>query len=428
MIRLLLKVFSANVVVVGTTAIGQLLLAKVLGAEQFGKFAVLLTLSLAMLMLLCTAPSVVLLRDVPLLVEQGDQKRISEVVFATSAAFLVGLILVYVCTSVAVYAMDLVSLSELQACALFVLVHGINRIVATLIRIYGSTSRSALADSLPRELAFILVAAGAFALGLAPSVSTLLYAASLGLLISIVAGVLSIRRSRFAPGLAVPRFETLRTDLWSWASLGYASIVVNLTQYLMRRIDTVAVSVACGYTVAGVYAFFARLFDAASLIVTSVNLIVAPKISKLVRSGDTAGLWAIERAYSRASLLMTSAFCVVILLLCRPLGTTFVGDAASLLPWSAVAAMALANIINASYPAANSILMYSGHESVPRRNVIRSGLILLLAIVPLAWLAGASGAALATVLAIAYWKISLARAAKRLLPIPQGAATRQGER
>jgi len=270
----------------------------------------------------------------------------------------------------------------------------------------------------PALLVFALLAA-AWIWGtetLTPSGAMLLHAGAAA--IAFMIGAWMLARARPA-ALAVPPAPAYESRVWTRAALPLALLAG--THMINQHTDILMLGLFRSAEDVGIY----RVVVQGSVLVVfglqAVNMVVAPQFARLHSLGDRASLQRLATLSSRASLAVA-----------LPVALAFIFFGDGILGWvfgpafaaghTALAILALGQLVNSSLGFAGILLTMSGHERDTARGIaIASGcnIVLNLILIPPF---GINGAATATGSTVLIWNVLLWQYAWRRLRIDSSGA------
>jgi Membrane protein involved in the export of O-antigen and teichoic acid len=183
---------------------------------------------------------------------------------------------------------------------------------------------------------------------------------------------------------------------------------------LNTRVDILILSSLSTASETGVYAVAVRITDVLLLPMTVINMVIAPSVTRLFRSGDRARLQQLLVSGARFALLLTTIPAVLLLFFAPLLLTTLFGQAyiAAATP---LRILTVAQLINTSAGSVGMALSMTGHEHTALRIGILSAALNLSLNLVLVTLAGGTGAAIGTALSLVAWRAGFYFAVRRHL-------------
>ncbi|AEB12562.1 flippase [Marinithermus hydrothermalis] len=262
------------------------------------------------------------------------------------------------------------------------------------------TRRIALAYAPPMVLQPVLVLVAAFlmlsSLGGLTGVAAL---SAFALALLIVLGVQGWGLVQTLPQEAVsmpPRYETAR-----WWRVSFPLLLVSGSLIVLNQADILMIGIFLGPKEAGIYMAATKTAALVSFVLVAVNAIVAPMISELHTKGDREELQRMVSAAVRWMFWPSLSVTLGLLLLGRVVlglfGTEFP------MGYSALVLLALGQLVNASVGPVGYLMSLTGHQDLSAwvyglSALVNIGLNALL--IPI-W--GLIGAALATMAAMVLW-------------------------
>lgn len=210
------------------------------------------------------------------------------------------------------------------------------------------------------------------------------------------------------------RLATARYDTRGWIRSALPLLLISSMGIINARIDVVMIAVMSGAHSAGLYRVAASGADLVAMSLVVMTLVMQPTISRLYARGETERLQGIITTTARTALGSALLAALFFALFATPIlrlvyGAEFEAAAPSLM------VLCAAHVINTAAGTADHILNMTGHERETAVCVSASAVanILLNAFFIPLW--GIEGAAVATALSLAVWKVLLVLFVRRRL-------------
>lgn len=210
--------------------------------------------------------------------------------------------------------------------------------------------------------------------------------------------------------LASPSYETAQ-----WWRVSFPLLLVSGSLIVLNQADILMLGIFLGPKEAGIYTAATKTAALVSFVLVAVNAVVAPMISELHTKGDRKGLQAVVRTATRW-MFWPSLGAVLGLLLFGKTVLGLFGPEFGEGYW-ALALLAFGQLVNASVGPVGYLVSLTGHQDLSARvygmsALVNAGLNALL--IPM-W--GLVGAALATMVTMVLWNVWLYSLVRRLLGI-----------
>jgi O-antigen/teichoic acid export membrane protein len=206
----------------------------------------------------------------------------------------------------------------------------------------------------------------------------------------------------------------LGRELWSFSA---TMVGVVLLEFLIVQVDKIALGFYRGAREVGVYSVAAALVAYVPLVLQSVNQIFAPTIADLHTRGDHALLARLFQSLTKWVTGLTMPLAAVIIIFARPLMRIFgPGFEAG---WPILVIGTLGQLVNCGVGSVGYLLLMSGNEKrlIKVQAAMAAVMVLLnIALVPLWGIVGAAVAAAITNVGINVWNLLQVRAALQLSP------------
>lgn len=215
-----------------------------------------------------------------------------------------------------------------------------------------------------------------------------------------------------------PQVQTAcaRSEHWQWTR---AVIPLGLTAGMMlinHNADIVLLGLFVEADQVGMYRVAVQAAMLGAFGLQTVNLVVAPHVTRIYHQGNLGQLQILATACARASFAVALLAALVFVvagewLLRWVVGVEYIGGS------SVLAILSIGQLANASMGSAGQLLNMTDHEGVVARTVALAAagnIIANLALIPV-W--GLEGAAVATASTLFIWNVLLARAVKKKIGI-----------
>ena len=197
----------------------------------------------------------------------------------------------------------------------------------------------------------------------------------------------------------------------------------HLTMYsgfstLLAQTGVVALGMLGTAAAVGAYAFTVRVTEMVAMFLVAVN---APLMPMLARFHAKADMTNLQATITRASMWALGLSLPVALLLvfgARPVLDYFGPGFPEAVP--AMRILALSQLLNVAFGPVGTLLNVTGHERPASRRMAFAALLNLILAPPLIVIAGATGAAISTLVATLTWNIQLSLLGRRKLGVNVG--------
>ncbi len=235
-------------------------------------------------------------------------------------------------------------------------------------------------------------------------------AAVVGVLLIAVVRKLTPVQARFSAQSSAP----LDREVWSFSA---SMLGIGLLEFLIVQMDKIALGFYRGAREVGVYSVAAALVAYVPLALQSVNQIFAPTIADLHTRGDHALLARLFQSLTKWVTGLTLPLAAVVVIFARPLMRIFgPGFEAG---WPILIIGTLGQLVNCGVGSAGYLLLMSGNER--RLTKVQAAMaavmvVLNIALVPVWGIVGAAIAAAITNVGMNVWNLLQVRAALHLSP------------
>ncbi len=207
-------------------------------------------------------------------------------------------------------------------------------------------------------------------------------------------------------------------QVWSFSA---TALGISFMEFLMTQVDKVALGFYRSTREVGIYTVAAAFVVYVPLVLTSVNQVFAPTISDLHTRGDHALLSRLYQSLTKSALGLTLPLALVIFIFARPIMRIFGHDFE--MGWPILIVGTCGQLINCGVGSAGYLLLMSGNERrLMRVQVVMAAVMVVLSagLVPLWGIVGAAVAAAATNACVNAWSLIEVRRALRLTPYNRG--------
>jgi O-antigen/teichoic acid export membrane protein len=221
------------------------------------------------------------------------------------------------------------------------------------------------------------------------------------MLCALLLGLYWLRRS--LPGELWQRPSAYRTREWTRTALPL--MLMAGISVLLNRTDILMLGAITGTPAAGIYHVVVRLAGLTSFCILAVNAIAAPLISQLYAQDKLAELQRVVRLAAWGIFSFSVPVCIVLIVAGRPLLGLFGERFREGYP--ALVALALAQVVSSLCGSVGYLLTMTGHQGAAAKALAAAAIlnIALNSIMIPPW--GLLGAACATAISLAFWKISM---------------------
>jgi len=404
----------------GLKYLTQVLLARWMGASEYGVYAYAFTWANLLSVFATLGFTTGVLRFVPEYLAKKDWPHLHGFIRRVrQLVFLAGIVLAAVGGLVLLHLRS--PRMDVSALLLGVGLVPLLALMSVQMEMVRGTRRIALAYTPPMLLQPALALGTAFfvlkALGALTGVATI---GAFMLAILVVLGVQNWGLIRAVPrevALSPPRYET-----WEWLRVSFPLLLVAGSFIVLNQADILMIGIFIGAREAGIYAAATKTAALVSFVLVAVNAIVAPMIAEFHAKGNRVKLQEMVSAATR--WIFWPSFGVTLgLVLFGGAVLGFFGPAFSEGYW-ALALLALGQLVNASVGPVGYLMSLTGHQNLSAwvyglSALVNVGLNALL--IPV-W--GLVGAALATMITMILWNVWLYTLVRTLLGIRFGAFVR----
>jgi O-antigen/teichoic acid export membrane protein len=234
---------------------------------------------------------------------------------------------------------------------------------------------------------------------------------------TVVGGLLLLTVRRFTPPGA--RFSAQpgaypRKEVWSFSG---AMMGIGLLEFLMAQVDKVALGYYRDAREVGIYSVAAAVVVYVPLILSSVNQIFAPTIADLHTRGERALLARLFQSLTKWVVGLTLPLATVVVIFARPLMRIFGPEFER--GWPILIIGTIGQLINCGVGSVGYLLLMSGHEKrLIKVQMVMAAVMVVgsVALVPMWGIIGAAVAAAITNIGMNAWNLIEVRRALALSP------------
>lgn len=393
----------AMCVSLGTTVV----LARLLGVDEYGRYALVLSLGAILVLPALQGLPLLALREVAAS-EMGRSGEAVRQMHVFTIAILgglgsVGFLVIWALISLFPSALGSIDVGLLAASLLICLGGVYCLVLGGMLRGRGHDIRGHIAELVVRPIAFLGFLCAIWLTIDEPAAS----AAVVGNLFAVTLGAL-VAASLLSPGLArsVPQWR-------AWASALLPLSGAAGAQLVSAEISVVALGLFRTESEAGIYRVASTVALQTSFLLTVVNAVAAPRFAAMYRLGDIEGL----RRLNKLAGLSATIFGLLVCLVFVGFGEVAIdfalgeGYRDALTP---LVVLSLTHAFTLFAGSTNVLLSMTGQEKVVLRAALVSlavGVSLNLALVPSF---GVPGAVVSAATALVVWRLSLWRGVRRL--------------
>lgn len=196
-----------------------------------------------------------------------------------------------------------------------------------------------------------------------------------------------------------------RYDARIWMASSFSMAFVTSANMFLAQADLIIVGLMLGTDAAGIYAVASRVATFVMFPLNTVNMVVAPTISTKLAQGDVNGLRRIIKLGAWFSVMATVPLCLVLVVagefVLRLFGPHFVEGA------TVLSLLAISRVVNGLTAMSGYLMSMSGHEKELARALGYSAIANVVLNVALIPVLGMAGAAVATIVASAWWGVAM---------------------
>ncbi len=206
----------------------------------------------------------------------------------------------------------------------------------------------------------------------------------------------------------------LEPEVWSFSA---AAVGVLLLEFLMSQVDKIALGFYRSAREVGIYSVAAAVVAYVSLILTSVNQVFSPVIADLHSRNDNAMLARLYRALTKWILGLTAPIAIIVIVYARPILRIFGHDFEA--GWPILIIGTVGQLVNCAVGSVGLLLLMSGNQRRLLRVQAAMAVVMTvasIALVPLWGLVGAAVAAAITNAGTNAWNLLEVRRVLALSP------------
>jgi O-antigen/teichoic acid export membrane protein len=238
---------------------------------------------------------------------------------------------------------------------------------------------------------------------------------------AIACALLLVAVRQFTPPEA--RFAAQRgsyppRQVWSFSA---TALGISFMEFLMTQVDKVALGFYRSTREVGVYSMAAAFVVYVPLVLTSINQVFAPTISDLHTRGDHALLARLYQSLTKSALALTLPLALVIFLFARPIMRIFGHDFE--IGWPILIVGTCGQLVNCGVGSAGYLLLMSGNErQLMKVQIVMATVMVVLSagLVPLWGIVGAAVAAATTNAGVNVWSLMEVRRTLAVSPYNRG--------
>jgi O-antigen/teichoic acid export membrane protein len=207
-------------------------------------------------------------------------------------------------------------------------------------------------------------------------------------------------------------------EVWSFSA---AMLGISFMEFLISQVDKIALGFYRNAREVGIYSVAAALVVYVPLVLGSVNQIFAPTIADLHTRGDRAMLARLFQSLTKWVVGLTLPLALVIIIFSRPLMRIFGHDFE--VGWPILIIGTVGQLVNCGVGSVGYLLLMSGHERrLMRVQMVMAAVMVILSagLVPVLGIVGAAIAAAITNVGINAWNLLEVRKVLRLSPYNRG--------
>jgi O-antigen/teichoic acid export membrane protein len=209
-----------------------------------------------------------------------------------------------------------------------------------------------------------------------------------------------------------------RREVWSFSA---AMLGVGFMEFAMVQVDKIALGYYRGAREVGIYSVAAAVVVYVPLVLSSVNQIFAPTIADLLTRGDRALLARLFQSLTKWVIGLTMPLALVIMVLARPMMRIFGADFEA--AWPILIIGTLGQLVNCGVGSVGYLLLMSGNERRLLKVQVSMAVVMVVlsaALVPVWGIVGAAVAAAITNVGTNAWNLFEVRRALNLSPYNRG--------
>jgi O-antigen/teichoic acid export membrane protein len=207
-------------------------------------------------------------------------------------------------------------------------------------------------------------------------------------------------------------------EIWSFSA---AMLGIGFMEFGMTQVDKVALGFFRGPREVGIYSIAGALVVYVPLVLSSVNQIFAPTIADLHTRGDRALLARLFQSLTKWVVGLTLPLAMVIIIFARPLMRIFGHDFEP--GWPILVIGTIGQLVNCGVGSVGYLLLMSGHEKrLMKVQIFMACVMIILSVtlVPVWGIVGAAVAAAITNVGVNAWNLLEVRKALGISPYNRG--------
>lgn len=405
-----------KVVSLGLGFLTSILVARALGPDGYGQYALVTTIiSLLALPLYAGMPSL-LVREVARLSMDRDwalliglRRRASQLIWTGTGLIVLGVFLVW---SHKTYPRDSSMIWLLLMSTPLAPLMAFNKTRSAVLRGFKKVVMSQLPETIVQPMVHVLLLAGLVWFSML-TVETALFSLMIGIFVAFLVGHYFLRRELVGRVIkAPPKYQTRE---WLVSLTPFTAIAAIFI--LNNQVSTVLLGWLSEPREVGYFRVADRVAQLVVFSLSIVNLISAPHMAEAAKSGNYLQLEEIARHSVRLSLLISLPLALILIVFGRSIIGLSFGDEFRDPVWLPLVILCIAQLCNVFFGSVGTLLNMSGHE---RDTLV--GVVLGLAVntVMASFLIpahGVNGAAMGAATGILVWNIYLAYCVKKRLRI-----------
>lgn len=387
----------------GTTYAATILLARILGAGEFGSYSFYLTAITLLSFPLHLGLANLLLRESAIASSAKDWGKVWGLITKSNRLALIGTVVIWVLMG-ALYAITskhgIVDVRLAMLAAILVPIYSLCALRAAVLRANRMPVAGQIPDQLVRPLTLIALVGLFFTFGIEVNAATAMgltaVAAALGLIIGhgLLKSILPSRPKELAP-------VEFRKVAWAAFSFLAGATIVN------SSIGILYLGIFASEAEVGVYKVADQTGLLVAFVLGSVNLVIAPKVAKLFFEKRLDVLQRLLVASSQLSLAAAIPAFLAFLVFGESFLTLVFGEAYDK-AYISLMILAAGQVVSSVAGSVALVMNMSGNEKITLRVAVAGALINILIC---AWLCpeyGVAGAATASAASAVFWNVALA--------------------
>jgi O-antigen/teichoic acid export membrane protein len=239
----------------------------------------------------------------------------------------------------------------------------------------------------------------------------------------LVIGLLLLMVWKFTPAQARflwPWPAPLKREVWSFSAFAVGSL---LLEFVIGQVDKIALGFYLGARSVGIYSVAAAAVAYVTLVLNSVNQVFSPIIADLHARGDAAMLGRLYKALTKWVLGLTLPLAITVIVCARPIMRIFGHDFEA--GWPILIIGTVGQLINCGVGSVGLLLWMSGNQHrLLRVQAVMAGVMTVanIALIPVWGLIGAAVAAAITNAGTNFWNLLVVRKVLGLSPFSRSFA------